>query len=104
MTTTTESQKINYGDPLFFSMYTDEGNLLVFQELSKILSRTNFHGTLKRPDLVAAIYQLEDTVLNAGHREVTDTEVRMSIARWMNEYVIVPNGWVQLDYFYEDLA
>jgi hypothetical protein len=96
-----EDRKIKYGEERWFGMFNDEGNEKVYLGLLKIQSRVN-HGTLKRRDLATAISGMEQAAIESGHTEVTDTEVRIHVSRWLNANVNKPNSWVLIDYFYED--
>lgn len=97
-----EDRKIKYGEEKWFGMFSDEGNEKVFMGLSKILARANVHGTLKRRQLQEAISGMEQAAIESGHAEVTDTEVRIHVSRWLNANVNKPNGWALIDYFYDD--
>jgi hypothetical protein len=97
-----EDRKIKYGEEQWFGMFSDEGNEKVYMQLLKIADRANKHNTLKRRDLAAAIDGMEKTAIESGYTEVTDTEVRIHVSRWLNINVNKPNGWVLIDYFYED--
>lgn len=94
--------RINYGDPKFFSMFTDEGNERVFWGLIK-LTRLVSEGRVSRQTLVENIELMQEVEHTLGHREVYDTEVRMDIARFVNENICKPNNWVGIDYFFDPL-
>lgn len=102
MSVQTQDQTIQYGEEMWFGMFTDAGNQKVFMGLSKILARANEHHTLQRRDLQSAISGMEQALIESGNTEVTDTEVRIHVSRWLNANVNKPNSWMLIDIYYED--
>lgn len=103
MNTETELRIINHEHPLYMAMFTDEGNIQVYNMVNIFILEA-LRGEFMR-------YELQDNlrrdmhILAAqnGYEEIFDTEVRMAIAKRLNRELLVPMKWQQIDYFFHDL-
>lgn len=97
----TDTRIINHGHPLYMGMFSDEGNILVADVVNSLI-RHAIRGHFQRPALRDEI-NLRLKEIETFHGEVYDTEVRMAVARRLNAELCVPMGWVQIDYFFDDM-
>lgn len=93
-----ENRTINFGDEQYMGMFTDEGNIAVYEIITR-LAQEAARGDLKRVDLAAALEVARKDVQALGHNEVWDTEVRSSLHHLVNERICKPNMWAEIDYW-----
>lgn len=93
-----ENRIINYGDEKYMGMFSDEGNLAVYEIVTRLAQEASC-GDLKRVDLPKAVEVARKDVQAFGHTEVWDTEVRTALFQKLNERVCIPNMWIEIDYW-----
>ena len=104
MTTKTDLSIIDYGHPLYMSMFTDEGNIQVSTMVNTLIFEIVKHPNVwHRHNVINQLKEDMETLYEAGYTEVFDTEVRMAIAKRLNEELLVPMKWAQIDYFFDDV-
>lgn len=94
--------KVKYGHPHYFGMFTYEGNLSVLKGMLDIAIKVD-KGEVDRKSLVPAIEQMQQELISAGFRECTDTEVRSAIAGFANTFINKPQMWAEMDYFFDPM-
>jgi hypothetical protein len=104
MTTKTDLKIIDYGHPLYMSMFTDEGNIQVSTMVNTLIYEiVKYPNSWHRQNLQTQLRDDMETLYEAGYTEIFDTEVRMAIAKRLNEELLVPMKWQKIDYFFEDV-
>lgn len=103
MSTKTDFRIINHEHPLFMSMFTDRGNIQV-SNMVNIFIYEALNGMFQRHELQEFLRDDMQTLYDAGYTEIFDTEVRMAIAKRLNEELLVPMKWQQIDYFFDDIS
>lgn len=98
----TDLKIIDHEHPLYMSMFTDEGNIQV-TNMVNILIMEALRGEFMRHELQEALRQAMNILVNNGYEEIFDTEVRMAIAKRLNEELLVSMKWQKIDYFFEDV-
>ena len=99
----TDLKIIDHAHPLYMSMFTDEGNVQVYNMINLIILEAT-RGEFMRHELSDVLRKdMENLVIN-GYDEIFDTEVRMAIAKRLNEELLVPMKWQQIDYFFDDIS
>lgn len=96
----TKTRIVEFGHPLYMGMFSDDGNMMVFEATSDIIC-AGVRGSLKRPGLRDRIENsLKD--IEEFHGEAFDTEVRSAVAARINKELCVPMKWIKIDYFFDD--
>lgn len=97
----TDLRIIEHGHPLYMAMFTDEGNIQVHNMVNILILEAS-RGEFMRHELQRVLRDAMDILERNGYTEIHDTEVRMAIAKRLNQELLVPMKWQQIDYFFED--
>lgn len=98
----TDLRIINHDHPLYMSMFTDEGNIQVYNMVN-ILIMEALRGEFARHELQEVLRDAMETLSSNGYDEIFDTEVRIRISRRINHELLLPMKWQQINYFFDDL-
>lgn len=98
----TDLKVINHEHPLYMGMFTDEGNIQVSNMVNLLILEAT-RGEFRRHELQDNLRQAMNILVRNGYDEIEDTEVRVAISRRLNQELLVPMKWQQIDYFFEDL-
>lgn len=101
MKTETELRIIDHEHPLYMAMFSDEANIQV-HNMVNILILEATRGEFMRHELQRVLRDAMDILARNGYDEIYDTEVRMAIAKRLNQELLVPMKWTQIDYFFDD--
>lgn len=99
----TEVKIIDHNHPLYMSMFTDEGNIQVYNMVNLLILEAT-RGEFMRHELYDTLNRDMHILAQNGYDEIFDTEVRMAIAKRLNEELLVPMKWQQIDYFFDDVV
>lgn len=102
MTVSTKFRIIEYGHPLHMGMFTDEGNIQVYNMVNLIILEAT-RGEFMRHELQDTLNRDMHILVQNGYTEIFDTEVRMQIAQRLNRELLIPMKWQQIDYFFDDV-
>ena len=97
----TEVRIIEHEHPLYMGMFTDEGNIQVYNMVN-ILILEALRGEFDRLELQTNLRASMDVLVKNGYDEIYDTMVREKIAARLNRELLVPMKWQQIDYFFDD--
>ena len=98
----TDLRIINHEHPLYMGMFTDEGNIQVFNMVNMIIYEA-LHGEFMRHELRGILTRDMQILVQNNYTEIFDTEVRSAIAERLNRELLVPMKWAKIDYFLDDL-
>lgn len=99
--TKTDVKIIDHNHPLYMSMFTDEGNIQVYNMVNLLILEAT-RGEFMRHELYDTLNRDMHILAQNGYDEIFDTEVRMAIAKRLNEELLVPMKWARIDYFFDD--
>lgn len=99
----TEVRIIEHEHPLYMGMFTDEGNIQVHNMVNIIIYEA-VRGEFLRPQLREVLDNAMRTLVDAGYDEIYDTDVRMRIAKRLNQELLGPAKWTYIDYFFDDYS
>lgn len=97
----TEVRIIEHEHPLYMGMFTDEGNIQV-HNMVNILIYEAVRGEFQRTQLQDVLRRDMHILEQNGYTEIFDTDVRMRIAKRLNEELLGPLKWTYIDYFFDD--
>lgn len=98
----TKFRIIDHEHPLYMAMFTDEGNIQVYNMVNIFILEA-LRGEFMRHELQSRLRGDMDRLEKNGYTEIYDTEVRSKIAARLNRELLAPMKWQQIDYFFEDL-
>ena len=93
---------IDHEHPLYMSMFTDEGNIQVYNMVN-ILTMEALRGEFMRHELQDTLRQAMNVLSSNGYTEIFDTEVRAAISSRLNRELLLPMKWQPIDYFFDDV-
>lgn len=97
----TDFRIIDHEHPLYMGMFTDEGNIQVYNMVNIFILEA-LRGEFRRHELQDNLRQAMNILVRNGYDEIFDTEVRMAIAKRLNGELLKPMKWQQIDYFFDD--
>ena len=101
MKTIDDQRIIEHEHPLYMAMFTDEGNIQV-HNMVNIMIYEAVRGEFQRTQLQEVLRRDMQILAQNGYDEIFDTDVRMRIAKRLNEELLGPLKWTYIDYFFDD--